>query len=76
VPKDAPPTFLTCADDDPSHVVTTVNFYLALQKQGISSEMHIYDSGKHGFGLRAPASQTVSTWTDRLKDWLTERKLL
>jgi endo-1,4-beta-xylanase len=76
VPKDAPPTFLVCADDDPSHVVTTVNFYLDLQKQGISSEMHIYDSGKHGFGLRAPATQPVSTWTDRLKDWLTERKLL
>jgi acetyl esterase/lipase len=76
VPKDAPPTFLVCADDDPSHVVTTVNFYLELQKQGISSEMHIYDSGKHGFGLRAPALQPVSTWTDRLKDWLTERKLL
>ena len=25
VPKDAPPTFLVCADNDPSHVVTTVN---------------------------------------------------
>jgi endo-1,4-beta-xylanase len=76
VPKDAPPAFLVCADDDPSHVVTTVNFYLDLQKQGISTEMHIYDSGKHGFGLRAPSSQPVSTWPDRLKDWLTERKLL
>ncbi len=76
VPKDAPPSFLVCADDDPSHVVTTVNLYLDLQKQGISSEMHIYDSGKHGFALRAPASQPVSTWPDRLKDWLTERKLL
>jgi len=76
VPKDAPPAFLVCADDDPSHVVTTVNLYLDLQKQGISSEMHIYDSGKHGFGLRAPATLPVSTWTDRLKDWLTERKLL
>ena len=27
VPNDAPPTFLVCADDDRSHVVTTVNPY-------------------------------------------------
>jgi acetyl esterase/lipase len=50
VPKDAPPTFLVCADDDRSHVVTTVNLYLDLEKQGVSSEMHIYSSGAHGFG--------------------------
>ena len=34
VPKDAPPTFFVCADDDPSHVVTTVNLYLDLRKTG------------------------------------------
>ncbi len=76
VPKDTPPTFLVCADDDPSHVVTTVNLYLDLQKQGVSSEMHIYASGKHGFGLRAPASMPVSGWADRLKDWMIDRKLI
>jgi endo-1,4-beta-xylanase len=75
VPKNAPPTFLVCADDDPSHVVTTVNLYLDLHKQGISSEMHIYASGKHGFGLRA-TNLPVATWPDRLKDWMIERKLL
>jgi len=75
VPKNAPPTFLVCADDDPSHVVTTVNLYLDLHKQGISSEMHIYASGKHGFGLRAK-DLPVATWPDRLKDWMMERKLL
>ena len=75
VPKNAPPTFLVCADDDPSHVVTTVNLYLDLHKQGISSEMHIYASGKHGFGLRA-TNLPVATWPDRLKDWMMERKLL
>jgi acetyl esterase/lipase len=76
VPKNAPPTFLVCADDDPSHVVTTVNLYLDLQKQGVSSEMHIYATGKHGFGLRAPAALPVSTWPDRLKDWMIDQKLL
>lgn len=74
VPKDAPPTFLVCADDDRSHVVTTVNLYLDLEKQGVSSEMHIYASGGHGFGIRQSV-HPVSNWTERLEQWLTDRKL-
>lgn len=75
VPKDAPPTFLVCADDDRSHVVTTVNLYLDLEKQGVSSEMHIYASGKHGFGMK-PSNLPVATWPDRLKAWMIDRKIL
>lgn len=75
VPKDAPPAFLTCADDDRSHVVTTVNLYLDLEKQGISSEMHIYASGAHGFGMRQ-TNLPVATWPDRLLAWMTDRKFL
>jgi endo-1,4-beta-xylanase len=75
VPKDAPRTFLVCADDDRSHVVTTVNLYLDLEKQGVPSEMHIYASGGHGFGLRA-SSKPVATWTSRLKEWMIDQKLL
>lgn len=75
VPKNAPPVFLACADNDPSHVVTTVNLYLDLQKQGVPSEMHIYASGGHGFGIK-PSMLPVSSWPDRLKDWMLDRKLL
>src|SRR5207245_5252194 len=69
VPKDAPPTFLGCADDDRSHVVTTVNLYLDLEKQGVSSEMHIYASGGHGFGMKESHFPSA-TWPDRLKQWM------
>ena len=75
VPKDTPPTFLVCADDDRSHVVTTANLYLDLEKQGVSSEMHIYASGAHGFGMRHSALP-VAGWPDRLKEWMVDRKLL
>jgi endo-1,4-beta-xylanase len=75
VPKDAPRTFLVCADDDRSHVVTTVNLYLDLEKQGVPSEMHIYASGAHGFAMR-PSSKPVATWPDRLKEWLVDQKLV
>jgi acetyl esterase/lipase len=75
VPKDAPPTFLMCTDEDRSHVVTTVNLYLDLEKQGVPSEMHIYASGPHGVGMR-PSHLPVATWPDRLRDWMVDRKLL
>lgn len=75
VPKDAPPTFLLCADNDRSHVVTTTNLYLDLEKQGVPSEMHIYASGGHGFGMKL-SNLPVATWPDRLKEWMVDQKLL
>jgi endo-1,4-beta-xylanase len=75
VPKDAPPAFLVCAHDDPSHVVTTVNLYLDLQKQGISSEMHIYASGGHGFGIRE-SHKPSANWDQRMMEWMADGKLL
>jgi acetyl esterase/lipase len=75
VPKNAPPTFLVCADNDRSHVVTTVNLYLDLEKQSVPSEMHIYASGGHGFGIR-PSNLPVATWPERLKAWMVDQKIL
>lgn len=75
VPKDAPPVFLVCATDDPGHVVTTTNLYLALQKEKISAEMHLYERGGHGFGMRDKQAP-VTHWNDRLLEWMTDHKLL
>jgi acetyl esterase/lipase len=75
VPHDAPPTFLVCADDDRAHVVTTAKLYLDLERQGVSSELHIYSAGGHGFGMR-PSKLPVATWPDRLRDWMLTRNLL
>jgi len=74
VPKDAPPAFLVCADDDRSHVEPTVKFYLELEAAHIPAEMHIYAYGGHGFALhptKKPAP--VMGWSDRMSDWLKER---
>ncbi len=55
IPKDAPPVFMVCADDDRSHVEPTVKFYLELEQNHIPTEMHIYTYGGHGFALAADA---------------------
>ncbi len=75
IPADAPPVFMVCANDDPSHVVPTVKFYLELEAKHIPAEMHIYDYGEHGFGLRPtkkPGSP-VENWPARLAEWLAWR---
>jgi len=76
VPKDAPPAFLVCADDDRPHVEATVKFYLELEANHIPSEMHIYAYGGHGFGLRPTKKPApVMGWTDRLKEWLADQSI-
>ncbi len=75
VRDDAPPVFMVCASDDVSHVVPTVKFYLELVAHKVPAEMHIYDYGGHGFGLRPtkkPGSP-VESWPARMADWLAAR---
>jgi acetyl esterase/lipase len=71
-----PPTFLFHTDDDAGvPVENSVLFFLALKKAKVPAEMHIYQKGKHGVGL-AQSDPVLSTWPDRLKDWLRIRGLL
>ena len=72
---DTPPVFMVCTSDDPSHVIPTVKFYLELLAQKIPAEMHIYEYGEHGFGLRPtkkPGSP-VESWPERLTEWMAAR---
>jgi len=76
VTADTPPTFLVHTSSDrsvPSE--NSIAFYLALHKAGVPAELHIYEKGKHGFGL-APGDPVLSSWTTRCMDWLRGRGLL
>jgi dipeptidyl aminopeptidase/acylaminoacyl peptidase len=44
-------------------------FYSALKKAKVPAELHIYEKGPHGVGL-AQKLPALSTWPDRLADWL------
>src|SRR5438105_1826258 len=46
-----PPSFLVHANDDQGNPVNSVAYYLALKKAGVPAELHIYNSGGHGFGM-------------------------
>jgi acetyl esterase/lipase len=71
-----PPTFLFHTDEDTGvPPENSVLFYLALRKAKVPAEMHIYQKGHHGVGL-APTDPVLSSWADRLRDWLKIRGLL
>lgn len=70
VTKNTPPTFLTHAMDDKTvPVENSLLFFQAMKDNGVSSELHVYPKGGHGFGL-AVGKGYLGTWTDRLVDWL------
>jgi len=76
VTHNTPPTFLVHASDD--HAVPVENsivFYQALIKNRVPAEMHIYEKGGHGFGLRKKGI-TTQEWFNDCIYWLKCRKLL
>ena len=76
VTAQTPPTFLFhTSDDGPVPPQNSVAFYLALKNAGVPAELHIYEKGPHGVGL-APGDRALSTWPDRLLDWMRGRGLL
>ncbi|WP_353068016.1 hypothetical protein RBB75_09980 [Tunturibacter empetritectus] len=67
--KSAPPTFLVRAEDDTAGVGNSLGEYLALVKEKIRAEMHLYAVGGHGYGLR-PTEAEVTHWTTPATSWL------
>jgi acetyl esterase/lipase len=70
VTAQTPPTLLVHAGDDTSvPVENSLVMYAALKKAGVRSELHIFDQGGHGFGLRAIADQDVAAWPTLVQSW-------
>jgi acetyl esterase/lipase len=70
VQPDTPPTFLLQAENDPVDPVRhSLTYYLALQKAGVPTEMHLYARGGHAFGLRAN-ELPVGNWPALVEQWL------
>ena len=70
VKEDTPPTFLVHASNDGAvPPANSVLFFNALKEKGISTEMHIYPYGGHGFSLGLNIYH-LSNWTEQCIDWL------
>ncbi|MBB5710363.1 alpha/beta hydrolase [Sphingomonas xinjiangensis] len=63
VGADTPPLFLVHAvDDDVVPVANSLALYDAALKAGRKGEMHLFDEGGHGFGVRLPKELPGSAW--------------
>ena len=71
-----PPTFIVHTFDDPDSIDTPVVLLKALKAAGVLSELHVYDAGGHGYGLRKVNGLPVTTWPDRCQEWLQHRNLV
>ena len=68
-----PPTFIFQTDADTAvPAENAVHFYLALRKNKIPAEMHIFQPGKHGVGL-AQSDPILKAWPGLLTAWLEAR---
>lgn len=71
VNEKAPPTLLVQAEDDDENIDSSIFYYYALKNAGISSTIHLYDNGGHGFGIRK-TEDSAYEWTQRAENWLEE----
>jgi acetyl esterase/lipase len=76
VPANTPPVFLVHGGADiissPEHSVT---MYLALERARVPTELHIYATAAHDFGVRK-SDHPYATWTDSCIRWLRYQRLL
>ncbi len=75
ITADAPPFFLAIAHDDKDRSISVAELYIALKQAGASAELHIYERGGHGYGLRR-TTEPVTSWPDRLADWMRQLDLI
>ncbi|BDU26827.1 alpha/beta hydrolase [Flavobacterium sp. GSB-24] len=69
VTSKTPPAFLIHATDDTVVIPeNSINYYLALKKNGVKAELHLYEKGGHGFGLGV--NDTSKFWTRDCVEWL------
>jgi acetyl esterase/lipase len=70
VPSDAPPMFIAAATDDQLGLAPqSIKIYQDWTGAHKPAEMHLFEKGGHGFGMRR---QNIPTdrWIERFGDWL------
>jgi acetyl esterase/lipase len=68
-----PPVFLACSYTDRKDISEGLaETYLRFKRAGVPAELHIYNSGGHGFGLRDTNKKPVGAWAVRFDEWMAD----
>ncbi|MCA9212822.1 MAG: alpha/beta hydrolase [Planctomycetales bacterium] len=73
--KSTKPAFIVHTHDDASTSIGSVEIYSQLKRLGISAELHIYENGGHGYGMRSVEGSNISDWQAAANNWLIRRGL-
>ena len=69
VPPHAPPLFVAHAADDPLLPLSGFDLVDDWQKAGAPFELHVYEHGGHGFGMRHQGT-TSDLWIEEFYTWM------
>jgi acetyl esterase/lipase len=69
------PCFLMHTSEDAVPAENSVDFFLALRQAKVPAELHVYEKGRHGYGL-GQKDPVLRSWPERLADWLRVRGML
>lgn len=73
VPLDAPPMFAAIALDDPLFAAgKSLGLVQAWREAKRPVEVHLYERGGHGFGMR-PVNAATALWIEEFRAWLQDR---
>ena len=50
-------------------VENSIVYYSALQQAGVPAELHVFEKGRHGFGLRR-TKLPATRWPELMEAWL------
>lgn len=76
VAHNTPPTFLISTSDDFVSVQNSILYYQACKMNNVSAELHIYETGGHGYALKKRNLGQVESWPERMEDWLRAHELI
>jgi acetyl esterase/lipase len=76
ISADTPPVFLVNANDDQTTpAVKAIALHGALSAAGVTTEMHIFTRGGHGFGLGVDGG-ALTAWPGLFEAWLREQGVI
>ncbi len=72
-----PPAFLAAANDDECCAEPILQLAKLYRAAKVPVEVHLYAQGNHAFNMGNRSNlSTIKTWSQRLTDWMKDRKLL
>jgi dipeptidyl aminopeptidase/acylaminoacyl peptidase len=57
------------ADDTAVPVENSLLMFDALRRAGVRSELHVFDQGGHGFGMRGVTGKDAAAWPQLVQSW-------